>query len=103
MNDIRNIKLEISRPWNNSVLDATYFILTTFEKVLRNMNTSVIKKTLIIAISGLIIYALLAIPEDRSTLTNMGMLIKSKAAGQQQFNRQYAHKLKSIRSKYSNQ
>ena len=58
------------------------------------------KKTLIIATSGLIIYALLAIPEDKSTLTNMGMLIKSKSANQHQFNRQQAHKLRDIRSKF---
>ena len=64
------------------------------------MNTSLIKKTLMITISGLIIFALLAIPEDRSTLTSMGMLIKSKAANQHQFKKQYAYKLRNIRSKF---
>lgn len=65
------------------------------------MYTSVIKKILLIVVSVSFILALLVIPEDRSTFTHMGLLIKAKAAGQHKPNRQHTLDLRKMRPKFN--
>lgn len=65
------------------------------------MYTSVITKTLIAIISVSFILALLVIPEDRSTFTHMGVLIKAKATGQYKSNRPHTLDLSKMRPKFN--
>ena len=65
------------------------------------MYTSVIKKILLIIVSGSFILALLIIPEDRSTFTHMGSLIKAKAEGKSNSNRQHTLDLRKMRPKFN--